>query len=105
MALKPYFDADLGQEIIETTGGVVVEYEGKKAFMHMERPTIDVMSAFSDRVHGIAQILVGQRVSFEGLLTRQTPITVAGEEWTVGDFGHPGDSEVLIIALTKSTRS
>jgi hypothetical protein len=104
VTFKPFFDVDLGQEILEVTGGVLVEYRGRRVRMHCEEPTIEVLNAFANRVQGIARVLIGQRSCLPNL-ERGKLITVAGEDWVVGDFGHPGDGEEVIIALTHSTRA
>ena len=78
--------------------------------MHCESPTIAMLEAFQGEVKGVAQVLIGQTSCFYddelGRLTleRQTLITVDGVEWLVGQWGHPGDGEEIVVFLTQSTR-
>ncbi len=103
MAIQPFFDEALGQEILEVTDGAVVEYHGQTAFMHCERPTIETFEAFAQRVQGLSRVLIGATSCFPDI-TRGDLITVDGDDYVIGDFGHPGDGEEIIIALTTSTR-
>jgi len=99
-----WFPATTVQQILQGTGGCLVEYRGQQGYFHVENPTNEDIFAIQGSVQGIAKILVGDPRVFPNL-EEGTLITVDGDDYLVGEWMTPGDAGTIYIALKTSVRT
>ena len=99
-----WFPAPHVQQIIQNTGGVLVEYRGQEGYFHCENPSYeDIHQGFAS-VQGLVKVLVGDTRVFPNL-EANTLITVGGADYLVAEWMTPGDGDTVYIALKTSTRT
>jgi hypothetical protein len=101
---QDFFPEQYLQEIIATTGGVLVEYRGQDAYFHLEEPTYNQFVGDSLHFQGIVKLLIGDARVFPNL-EEGNLITVNGDDYLVATWKNPDDGGISFIALKNHQRA